>query len=317
METLARSSLIDLGSTDDQLRASVQDGALQRVRRGHYAQVESWRSAYVEERQRALAQAATRSARTPPVMCRATAAAMHGLPLFRLEDERVHVLAGHGGSGTQSDAVIRHREHTDGSFVVCDGVRVTPLVRTVFDVARTARPETALACADAALRRVSRPQRTRQVDEAASREFCEQFRQVIAEHPGARGVKQARRIGELMDPRADSPGESVSRLYLVQLRVRAFAVQRPVMVASGRTYWVDFEIQGVFGEYDGAVKYRDREMRGNREPEQVVFEEKVREDEIRAATSRRFIRWTSSEIRSLATYARFLTDNGIRVPASA
>ncbi|WP_156761939.1 hypothetical protein [Microbacterium karelineae] len=316
MDTYSRRDLVGDGVSDRRLRVEVAQGRAERIRNGHYASRAAWRDAHVEERQVALARAATDAARTPPVVCRATAAAVHGLPLFRHRDSAAHLLSGDRGTGTPSAAVTRHRDRWDGDFVEVDGIRVTTLARTVFDVIRTTRVPTALACADAAIGRVSRIADSRGIDEEAAHEFRADLGLLIADHPGARGVKQARLVVELMDPRADSPGESASRLYAVQLGFTDIVVQREVRVATGARYRVDFEIDGVLGEFDGEVKYRDREMRRGRSVEQVVLDEKRREDEIRAATGQRMIRWTNREIRSRSTFDAFLRDHGIHTRQS-
>src|SRR5690606_34404196 len=209
-----RRSLVEFGTTDHELQTFVADGRIERIRQGHYASSRDWRDAYVEERQRALALAATDAATDPPVACRATAAAVHGLPLFRIRDDGVaHLLTGENGSGTRSGSVVRHRDRWDGESVDVDGVRATTLVRTVFDVARTTSLAAGLACADAAIHRVAATDRSHVIDQEKSEQFRDELFELIALHAGTRGITKARFVAEHMDPRADSPGESLSRLY--------------------------------------------------------------------------------------------------------
>ena len=312
MKTFARRSLVEFGTTDHDLQTYVADGRIERIRHGHYAASQEWRDAYVEERQRALALAATDAATDPPVTCRATAAAVHGLPLFRIRDDGVaHLLTGDDGSGTRSATVVRHRDRWDGENVEIDGVRATTLVRTVFDVARTASLAAGLACADAAIHRVAATDRFHVVDEEKSEQFRDELRALIGGYPGARGITNARFIADVMDPRADSPGESVSRLYLIQSGIDDVGLQVPVTGATGRHYFVDFEIQGVLGEFDGAAKYQNPDMREGRTPEQIVIDEKRREDDIRGVSGQRLIRWTFEELSSRSAFLAFLGRSGI------
>jgi len=312
METYARRLLVEHGTTDHELHAFVAGGRIARIRQGHYASSHEWRDAYVEERQRALAHAATEAATDPPVVCRATAAAVHGLPLFRIRDDGLaHLLTGDTGSGTGSGSVMRHRDRWDGESMEIDGVRATTLVRTVFDVARTAPLAAGLACADAAIHRVSATDRFHEFDVEKAERFRDELCALIAGHPGARGITKARFVAEFMDPRADSPGESLSRLYLIQSGFDAVGLQVPVTGLTGRHYFVDFEIQGVLCEFDGAAKYQNPEMRGGRTIEQIVIDEKRREDDIRAASGKRVIRWTSEDLASRATFLAVLGKNGI------
>jgi hypothetical protein len=97
--------------------------------------------------------------------------------------------------------------------------------------------------------------------------------------PGAAG---AARAASLADGRAESPLETRGRLRMVgaglptpELQVEIHAGGRLVGVVDA---W--FDEQAVAVEFDGRVKYTDP-WRG-RSPERVLWEEKRREDELRA-----------------------------------
>jgi hypothetical protein len=96
------------------------------------------------------------------------------------------------------------------------------------------------------------------------------------------GAPRARRAVELADGRAESPLETRGRLRIVgaglprpELQVEIHAGGRLVAVVDG---W--FDEAAVAVEFDGRVEYTDP-WRG-RPPEQVLWEEKRREDELRA-----------------------------------
>ncbi|WP_221585793.1 hypothetical protein [Microbacterium sp. G2-8] len=312
MHPRSRAELLADGYTEHAVRGGVRSGRIERIRHGYYAERDGWDGAYVEERQRILARAAADAAHTPPVFCHVTAAALHRLPLSRHVDERAHVLAREGGSGTSTGSVQRHRDRWDGDAVDCGGLLVTTLARTVFDVARRARRETAMACADAAIRQIAARDDGRRLEAEADAAFRQEIRDLAARFTGARGVARARFVAEAMDPCAESPGESISGLYLRDIGFRTFDRQVEIQVPEGRRYFVDFAFAGILGEYDGATKYLNRAMRGGRSSEQVVFDEKRREDRIRAATGRRVLRWTTREIRTRDTFREFLSSHGVR-----
>jgi len=117
---------------------------------------------------------------------------------------------------------------------------------------------------------------------------------------------------EFSDGRSGSVGESLSRVRVFQLGFEAPELQVEVKVGS-RRFEVDFGWEGIrrFGEFDGAVKYtRSAELSGRR-VEDVVTEEKVREDLIREATDRRFTRWLWREALDARHFDRRLTEAGV------
>ncbi|CAN5389028.1 hypothetical protein BH09ACT1_BH09ACT1_15320 [soil metagenome] len=69
-------------------------------------------------------------------------------------------------------------------------------------------------------------------------------------------------------------------------------LQEPFRGASGREYEVDFwwPETNLIGEFDGKFKYADEAYRQGRTPAQVVYDEKLREDDLRAA-GHRMSRW--------------------------
>ena len=292
----------------------MERGSLHRVRHGYYAESAGWSAAHAEERERALARTATDAARLPLVFSHITAAALHGLPLIDHVPSRAHVMARQATSGGSNAAVMRHRDRWDGSAVELDGFRVTSLARTVVDVARTCRRTTALACADAALRAVAAVPGTGSLDLGAAERLRSECRQMLADARAARGVRAAREIVELADPRAESPGESISRLHILDLGFDDVRVQVAIRVAGGALFRVDLGFAGVLGEFDGRSKYLDPARRGGRTAEQVLLDEKRREDLIRAATGQRVLRWGATEVATRDRFARFLASHGIRLP---
>ncbi|MDP9428448.1 MAG: hypothetical protein M3Q47_06015 [Actinomycetota bacterium] len=164
-----------------------------------------------------------------------------------------------------------------------DGIPVTSAARTAVDVARSQPFEVAVLLLDAALR-------TRAVDLAGLQE-------ALAAVDGATGTRSAARAVQFADGRSESVGESRSRVVLHRLGLMPTTLQLRVRTPGGRLIGrTDFgwDAQRVVGEFDGWVKY-GRLLRPGQEPGDVVFEEKLREDEIRGE-GWGVVRWTWGDL---------------------
>lgn len=271
---------------------------------------DAWRAAKPEARAVARAAALTAVSGVPPIVSHETAGAAHGLPLYRADRERIHVIVSTERPGA-ARGVIRHRgELSQGDVVEIDGLHVTSLVRTVADVARTATFEQAVTIADAALRKqfVTGPG---SYDIRGAEEFRERVIAVVGR--SAHGQRRARRVLEFADGRAQLPGESISRIRLRELGFRLLDLQVPVPGPRGNTYYVDFELGEAvaFGEFDGAIKYVDGRLLDGRTSAQALDEEKQREDWIRGTTQRRYARWGWPHLASASDLGSRLAAFGI------
>lgn len=300
--------------SDDELGAQVAAGDLVRILHGAYVQSAEWQPLYPGDRVLARTLAAAQlNAQRGWVFTHSSAASLWGLPLVGLQDTLVHIATDPKAPGQSSRMIRRHLlELEAGEVTVVEGVRVTSLERTLLDLAHSAPAELAVPAADAGLRRLWGC--TRDVPE-----------QVIAEWRHAQtqrlrrsfrpGVRRARAVVNMTDPRSDSPVESLSRLQLERLGI-PYQVQVPVTLDHGRTVWMDFEFPGqaAFGEVDGLAKYRDPALLGARTSADVVLAEKVREDEVRGVTGKRVVRWTPEHLTSARELGTRLRRFGVRVP---
>lgn len=186
-----------------------------------------------------------------------TAAQVHGLPLVHRPASRVVLL--------DRDLTPLLPEHV----VVVNGVPVTSLARTVADLARRHGRWQGIAAADRALRL------------GASREDL----RAAAEHgAGWRGATAARLVAEAARPKAESPLESVGRLRIIELGYPEPELQVDVTGPFGWVGRVDhlWEQPLVIAEADGLGKYRGAyEDSGERDPGDIVAQEKLREDGLR------------------------------------
>ena len=272
-------------------RRRLRAGELVRVRRGVYLDAARWAALDEDARYVELVRGTALGCTTLPVLSHESAAALWGLPLIGGPPTDVHVLVDRATGGRSDPGIRRHALGlTDADMQAFDGLLVTTLARTVVDLAATASVYTAVAVADAALWRdpfTPVPRLTR--DEL----FTEWERMMPY-----RGFARARRVLEFAESGAASAGESASRVSIAVAGFPAPALQRH-FVADGRDAWADFywdEVDAI-AECDGKGKYLDARLRAGRTIEQVVMDEKYREDALRRQV-RGFTRWGYSEALS-------------------
>ncbi|WP_460799927.1 hypothetical protein [Microbacterium sp. GXF0217] len=309
-----RALLLDGWSARGLARAQAEQ-RIKSVRNGWYIDVPTWKGLHGEDRHLVRVIAVARDAAGGAVMSHISAAVLWGLPLYRSSDDRVHMTLGEGGRISSSTDVLRHTASVaSADVVVIDGIRCTSLSRTVFDLMRSCSFELAVSAADAAERMMAL--RGREWDLNAVESWRRGMRDRLDQATGARGIRQARWVAAFADGRAQLPGESVSRLQLHRLGFAAPRLQVPVAAPDGGHYFVDFGMEDVrfFGEFDGESKYRDEAMRRGMSLEDVLLEEKHREDWIRGRTQWGMARWGSSHIRTARTLGTRLASFGVRAP---
>jgi hypothetical protein len=263
-----RRAAVQEGWSDDEIARLARAGQLQRLRRGAY--LEGSLPDDAAARHRLLVHATLAGVRRPAVVSHQSAAVLHGLALWDVALDRVHVTRRPAAWTHRGGVLLVHVARLrDDEVTEVDGLPVTNPVRTALDLARSLPFESAVVTLDAALHeRIVLPQLLRE------RLFD------IAGTPGSRSGARAVRFA---DGRSESVGESRSRVLLHRLGVAPSALQFPVMAADGtllaRTDFA-WEDHRVIGEFDGRVKY-GRLLRPGQDPGDVVFREKVREDAIR------------------------------------
>ncbi|MDI6630290.1 MAG: hypothetical protein QME72_21440 [Rhodococcus sp. (in: high G+C Gram-positive bacteria)] len=273
-----RSEALANGFADHELRALYERGGWVRLVNGVYVPSSRLAELSEHERHRLLIDAILPTISGDHVVSHRSAALLHGLPLPRGGFDKVHVTRNRHGGGRKNSAIIVHCAPS-GPRVMLDGIAVTSLARTVVDLGRTESTLSAVIAGDAALK------------------SCDPD-EIDAELRGARGwkgVARARRAVRLMDGRSGNPGESQSRLML---REAGFDPEPQVEIYDDDGNFVariDWLINGiVVAEFDGKLKYTEY-LQPNERPGDVVFKEKLREDEIRGL-GYPVVRWTWADL---------------------
>ncbi len=205
-----------------------------------------------------------------------SAAVVHDLPLLDLPPYVVGTRpwgAWRGGTSRVRIAPLPPHHLTE-----VDGTLVTIIPRTIVDLARAASMRQAVVAGDAALRRGCP-----EADLLATLEECAEWSD----------VGKARKVLAFLDDRSESVLESVSRVIMHEYDVPPPQPQREICL-GGRTYRADFywDKYRTIGEADGRQKYDGDDRR---DPAQVLWEEKVREDALRDAGFR-IVRWTYAQM---------------------
>lgn len=281
---LRRRDALARGYTDSEIRTLCRDGGLDRLRPGAYLRG----GAELDPRQRhvELIRATLPGVSVDAVVSHQSAAVLHGLPVWGIPLDRVHVTRDKTGGGRRTRHLHSHSAPLpDRNVLVRNGIRLTLLARTVADLRRTSSFETAVVIGDAALRvSAARPDEIRDASTYAI---------------GRPGYPAALRALGFLDGRSESVGESRSRVALDGLGLPAPDLQASLLDADGLLLGrVDFLFAdaGVVGEFDGKVKY-GKYLRDGQAPGDVVFAEKQREDRIRDA-GWEVARWTWRDLES-------------------
>lgn len=246
------------------------------------------------------------------VFCGISAALVHGLSVSFSLIGNAHVATSRAARTRDSRGIERH-VIAEARYEVVDGIKVTPLPRTVFDCLRQSDFRCALAIADSALR--------------TSSMTCDDLLAIFEGMSGRFERRQrALDIMALGDGRAESGGESVARAVMIERGFRLPELQR-VMVdpISGKARRVDFfweqqDRPNVIGELDGREKYLSESMTHGRSAVEVMADERLRESRI-SLSGARIMRFSYAQATNGAFFTRLLSSFGVprdaHIPAVA
>ncbi|MCU1446275.1 hypothetical protein [Cryobacterium sp.] len=290
-----------------QFRRSLDRGQGTRLRRGVFTTADRWGTLGSREQYLDRIRAVVETRRHDPVISHQSAAAMWGIPLAADWPRAVHVLAVPSARVRSKNGVFVHRSGFEWDEVVeLDGVLVTNPARTLLDLARTA----SFADAVVALDHCMNPRRAAPEVLVYTSELAE----LLATGVTVRGSARAQRALDFARPNADNPGESLSRVAIFELGFPDPDLQCRHRNPRGGWYFTDFEWPEfrLIGELDGRGKYLKEEFLRGRTPGQVVVDEKVREDHLRAEGFR-VVRWGPAELSDRAALDRMLKAAGLPV----
>ncbi|GAA5204892.1 hypothetical protein [Microbacterium kyungheense] len=294
----------------------IAPGLLARVRPGAYALASEWEQLYSEMRLRTLAHAvASRQRDGLATFCRATASALWRQSVFRTRSDRVDVIVPRPYTRRDTADVVRHQEPLpENDVALIDGLRVTSLDRTVYDVIRTGSPEAGIVAFDDALRKTAWDEVALTYDHTSAEAFRTLVRERVVAGTRARGIRQARVLTELADGRTQLPGEAVSRLWMLQLGVPPPQLQLRVELGDGRFALLDqaWPERGRWMEFDGAIKIADADFMSGRTAAQVAADQHERERLVVRATGWRCDRYGFEQLASLDVFAGYLRSIGMR-----
>lgn len=240
-------------------------GELLRIGIGTFAEPETYLGASPEQRHRLLTRSMVARSGGRLAASHGSALCLLALPTWRVDLDRAHLTRTSPGPGRRSKDVVVHRGYGFDAWVGVDGVRCVDPALAVLGTAMVAGVESGVVAADAALARgLTTAQR------------LGHWLNRLTRHPG---VGDARLAVELADPRAESPGESRSRLILTALDLGELIPQVVIRDDDGAFVGrVDllYAARRTIVEFDGQVKY------GGADGRQALIAEKRREDRLRA-----------------------------------
>jgi hypothetical protein len=290
IEVILSRALRARGEQTRSLESGVRRGRFVRIRPGAYAIADEWRAASPQERHRAAMDALVATAARVPVFSHESAAMLHGIPIVGEWPGWPHTVAPELGHRPPTGVFV-HRPRHPVLLGDVDGILATTPVCTAVNLAASRPLRTGVAALDCVL-----------ADGVAKEDIARVARSWKPFH-GSRRVERALEIATGL---AETPLESIS---LVPIALAGFdrPQQQVDVVARGRRYRLDFfwpgAGAGVVGEADGRGKYETRDD---------LWEEKQREDALRASGFG-FARWGWDDALAGHPVVDRLLEAGLRV----
>lgn len=281
-----RSDLLDWDVDPDLIEVMLRRRWWVRLHHGVYADRDVVDGATSPQAAHLLQSAATIAAIAGPAhLFAASASVVHDAPFDRAVLGQVHVVRPLGLDSralrrrvTARDrlepAIIHQHALREEDVTVVRGLPVVSRPLAALSTAALSTPEWAVVTLDAACWQ--------------SPETLTTLEELLERWPRLRGIGTVRHVLPCVRTGAQTPLESLSRFRFLAHGLPEPELQAPLHDSDGLIGYVDmlWRELGVVGEADGAVKYTGRD---------VVLDEKVREDRIRAL-GYIVVRWTWDEI---------------------
>jgi len=230
-----------LGITRHRLDQLVAARVVRRVLQGVYVRDD------VPDTTETRARAAALVLRPFVVLCDRTAAWIHGVDTFEYRELELlppletHVLRGHSPT-IRRGCKPGTRDLSESDVMKVNGLLVTTPLRTALDLACKLSRRDGLAALDAFIRQHGLTR--------------EQMRRELVRYFRRRGVVQARRLVPLADGRVESPGESWTRLEIIDHGLLAPELQWWVVDRGVRLFRLDL----AYPKHRIAIEYDGREF---------------------------------------------------------
>ncbi|MBN9131581.1 MAG: type IV toxin-antitoxin system AbiEi family antitoxin domain-containing protein [Paenarthrobacter ureafaciens] len=318
-----------IGQDPRLLAKRAQRGELIRVRRGAYVPAGIWAALNERQRHGVLAAALVHTTLKSPVFTMKTAGLLWGLGVVGVP-RQLQTLTDDPRGGRSKNGVHRTLGSLDQGVCQLGGFQVTDKARTTIELAGKLNFGEALAVVDSSRRDLS--VRTGQYPwsgltapspaDAADWDKespwgpalqLEALEEAVSNIATTSRQRRASKIIEFSAADSESPGESISRANMILQGFPAPRLQATFTLKNGKTARTDFwwpELDLV-GEFDGQGKYLRSELRGGKTIQQVVMDEKARENALRAL-GLTVIRWDWGEMMNPRAFANILTDGGLR-----
>ncbi len=300
---------IQAGVSPRQLRSAVAAGSISRRRHGHYTveRTDDEDQPQVVEHHDELLRtlschvAALQELGHTPVVAGQTAADLWGIPVLGVATASTPTIlvepVSHLRRGRRGGILLREGSIPSDQVLPLKGLLVTSPLRTGVDLARltTRTGRSALTALIGAARahldhahglEADAHLITRSASQTSTREEIVELLLGILGTSPKRGQKLAKTVLPWVDPRIETPLESLSWFEMNCGTLPMMTPQVEVAGASGRIYRVDFVCGHVIGEADGAMKYQSPE---------ILWAEKQRQSDLEAAGFT-IVRWTWAEI---------------------
>ena len=282
-----RAEFLDSGYTDRDLRSAVRAGLLKRLRHGIYAYAAEHAKLTPEQQHVVLVRSVADKLGAAVAVSHQSACAVHGLAMYDHPLDKVHVTRLDGSAGRTEHGIAHHVGQVvpDDDVEEINGILIMKPARAVFEASTVGSVESAIVVMDSGLHR-----------EVVTREELLEITDRKWNWQGARGARYAL---TLADGRSESPGESRSRYLFRREGLPIPSLQVPIYDGDGVLIgysdfgWLEYHH---LGEFDGRIKYGG--IPGDRRsPQQIVFDEKKREDAMRSQLLG-MSRWTWADIDS-------------------
>lgn len=274
-----RSDARDCGYSEKAMAEAARCKLWHRIRRGYYTFSVLWAAMDEVARHRVRSAAALHSLGDAVVLSHVSASVAHGLDIWGIRLDRVHVTRLDGGAGRIEGDVVHHvGAVAEDDVMERDGHLVMRPARAAIEAVGRSTGEVALAHFDASLRATGLTQE----------DLMAQFMSMEA-WPFTQHLHVPVRLAS---PLHQSIGESRGISFFFRHGVPAplcqFEVRDTDGTLLGTCDWAWPERRQL-GEFDGFVKC-GRLLRPGQTPGDVVFAEKRREDAVREATGWSMIR---------------------------